>query len=135
MFIICRYRSFGLHLNFKKHHHPGRPSAAFPSQLTTSAGVARPGATAPGSAPVATIRDMEDITELFDSLLRQYGSADIAEAEFKKMIHEEPELRAAYREWCDEVGSSERKGFHDYCEEYFASQDSIWDNLKEDFDE
>lgn len=51
------------------------------------------------------------------------------------MIHEDPELRASYRQWCDEVGSSEKRGFLDYCEEYFESQDSIWDNLKDEYDE
>ena len=78
---------------------------------------------------------MDDITGLFDSMLTHYGSTDIAEAEFKKMIHEDPELRASYRQWCDEVGSSEKRGFLDYCEEYFESQDSIWDNLKDEYEE
>lgn len=78
---------------------------------------------------------METITDLFDDMLRQYGSTDIAEAEFKKLIHEDPEIKAQYRQWCDEVGSSEKRGFLDYCEEYFDSQESIWDNLKDDDDE
>ncbi|MCM1354951.1 MAG: hypothetical protein NC212_00925 [Staphylococcus sp.] len=78
---------------------------------------------------------MEDITVLFNDLLNQYGSTDIAEAEFKKRVHEDPELKACYREWCDEVGSSEKRGFLDYCEEYFDSQDSIWDNLKDDYED
>ncbi|MDE5650453.1 MAG: hypothetical protein K2J65_10330 [Duncaniella sp.] len=78
---------------------------------------------------------MDDITCLFNEMLHHYGSVDIAEAEFKKMIHENPEVRAMYREWCDEVGSSEKRGFMDYCEEYLESQESIWDNLKEDFED
>lgn len=78
---------------------------------------------------------MDEITDLFDQLLQHCGSTDIAEAEFKKLIHEDPELRARYREWCDEVGSSEKRGFLDYCEEYFESQDSIWDNLKDDYED
>lgn len=45
------------------------------------------------------------------------------------------ELRERYREWCHEVGSSEKKGFLDYCEEYFESQDSIWDNLKDEYED
>lgn len=68
-------------------------------------------------------------------MLKHYGSTDIADAELKKMIHEDPELRASYRQWCDEVGSSEKRGFLDYCEEYFESLDSIWDNLKDEYDE
>ncbi len=78
---------------------------------------------------------MEYITDLFNDMLQQYGSADIAEAEFKKLVHEDQELRAQYREWCDEVGSSEKHGFRDYCDEYFESQESIWDNLKDNYEE
>lgn len=78
---------------------------------------------------------MDSITDLFNDMLHHCGSTDIAEAEFKILIHEDPELRARYREWCDEVGSSEKRGFLDYCEEYFDSQDSIWDNLKDDYED
>lgn len=78
---------------------------------------------------------MEHITDRFNDLLREYGSVDIAEAEFKKMIHEDHDLRASYREWCHEVGSSEKRGFFDYCEEYFESQDSIWENLKDEYED
>lgn len=78
---------------------------------------------------------MDDITDLFNDMLHQYGSVDIAEAEFKKMIHEDPDVRQQYRDWCHEVGSSEKRGFLDYCEEYLESQESIWDNLKDDFED
>lgn len=78
---------------------------------------------------------MEHITDYFNSLLKEYGSIDIAEAEFKKQLHEAPELKTAYREWCHEVGSSEKRGFMDYCEEYFDSQDTIWENLKDEYDD
>lgn len=47
---------------------------------------------------------MKHITEVFDDYLAQYGSVDIAESEFKKHLHEDPELKAAYKEWCAEVG-------------------------------
>jgi len=78
---------------------------------------------------------MDSITDIFNDMLDQYGSIDIAEAEFKKLIHEDAEIKAKYREWCSEVGSSEKRGFLDYCEEYFESQDSIWDNLKDEYEE
>ncbi|MCH5325824.1 MAG: hypothetical protein J1E29_01315 [Duncaniella sp.] len=78
---------------------------------------------------------MNDITEYFADMIRQYESIDIAEAEFKKQIHEDPELRARYRDWCHEVGSSEKRGFLDYCDEYLDSQDTIWDNLKDEYDD
>lgn len=77
---------------------------------------------------------MKDITELFQQLLHQNRSVDIAEAEFKKLIHEDAELREQYRDWCDAVGSSEKMGFLDYCDEYLESQDSIYDTLN-DYDE
>lgn len=77
---------------------------------------------------------MNDITQVFNSLLEQYGSIDIAENEFKKMIAEDDILREEYEEWCHAVGSSEKSGFLDYCEEYKRSQDSIWESLN-DFDE
>ncbi len=78
---------------------------------------------------------MEHITDYFNSLLKEYGSIDIAEAEFKRQLHETPELKAAYREWCHEVGSSEKHGFMDYCEEYIDFQDTIWENLKDEYDD
>ena len=74
---------------------------------------------------------MEDITQVFDSYLAQYGSVDIAEAEFKKNLHEDPDLKAAYRKWCDEVGSSDKRGFFDSCDEYFNSQNDIWNTLSD----
>lgn len=72
---------------------------------------------------------MDDIISVFNSYLSQYHSTDIAEAEFKKAIHEDPDLRACYRQWCDEVGSSEKNGFFDYCEEYMDSQNDVWNTL------
>ena len=78
---------------------------------------------------------MNDITEVFDYYLSQYGSVDIAESEFKKTLHEDAQLKAAYREWCDQVGSSEKSGFKDYCDEYFESQNDIWNTLSDYDDE
>ncbi|MCM1164054.1 MAG: hypothetical protein NC339_07395 [Muribaculaceae bacterium] len=76
-----------------------------------------------------------EITDYFTSLLTEYGSVDIAEAEFKKRIHEDPDLRKQYREWCHDVGSTEKNGFMDFCEEYLESQDNIWDNLKDEYED
>ncbi len=72
---------------------------------------------------------MDNFTDLFDDLLRSCGSVDIAEAEFKRMIADSPDLRAEYRAWCHETGHTERRGFLDYAEEYLDSQDSVWDTL------
>jgi len=73
---------------------------------------------------------MNDITQLFSDLLSQHnGSVDIANAEFKKMLGEDEELRAEYRDWCHTVGSSEKNGFLDYCHDYMEDQESMWDYL------
>ncbi len=77
---------------------------------------------------------MEDITQLFIDILHQADSVDVAESDFKKMIDEDDELHRRYREWCHEVGSSERRGFLDFCDEYLRDRESVWDNLN-DFDE
>lgn len=78
--------------------------------------------------------DYQDITNLFQQVIQQAGSIDMAEAEFKKMTGEDENLHMLYRRWCHEVGSSERRGFLDYCEEYLDNQDSIWDTLDNDYD-
>lgn len=77
---------------------------------------------------------MEDITDYFKELLAQHHSIDIAESEFKRMIAEDDDLKDRYRQWCDENGCTEKRGFFDYCEEYMDSQDSIWESLN-DYDE
>ncbi|MDE5688615.1 MAG: hypothetical protein K2I18_08335 [Paramuribaculum sp.] len=77
---------------------------------------------------------MLDITEIFDRYISQYSSIDIANSEFKKDLHEYSQLREAYKEWCHNVGSSEKNGFIDYAEEYLESQNDVWNNLS-DFDE
>lgn len=76
---------------------------------------------------------MEDILDVFKFYIDQYKSVDIAESEFKKAIHEDSALRANYREWCREVGSTEKYGFTDFCKEYIDEQNTVWDSLS-DFD-
>lgn len=77
---------------------------------------------------------MNDITEIFDHYLSHCDSIDVAESEFKKHLHEDQELRNLYREWCHNVGSTEKNGFLDYAEEILDSQNEVWDTLN-DFDE
>lgn len=50
------------------------------------------------------------------------------------MIGEDDALHQQYRDWCHEVGNTERRGFIDFCEEYLNDRESVWDNLN-DFDE
>lgn len=78
---------------------------------------------------------MKSITEIFVEYLDNYGSVDIAESEFKKNIHENPELKAAYRQWCSDEGSSEKNGFFDFAEGYLSNQNEVWDSLTDYDDE
>lgn len=72
---------------------------------------------------------MYDITQYFDSLLAEHDSIDIAESEFRKALADDPELASEYSEWCHSVGSSEKRGFLDYADEYKEMRDSVWDTL------
>ena len=77
---------------------------------------------------------MEDITEFFTQLIEQNKSLDIAQAEFKRILNDDPDLKIAYAEWCQTEGYSERDGFKEFCEQYIESQNDIWDQLR-DYDE
>ena len=77
---------------------------------------------------------MTDITDIFNHYLTQCDSVEFAEAEFKKDMHEDSEMRQLYRDWCHNVGSTEKNGFLDYAEEYLESRDDVWNALS-DFDE
>lgn len=77
---------------------------------------------------------MTNITDLFESIIEQSGAIDIAIAEFKRMIADDSELRAEYKEWCEETGTTERNGFADFADEYVASREEKWDSLT-DYDE
>lgn len=75
-----------------------------------------------------------DITEYFKTLIEDSSGIDVAESEFKRMLADDPELRASYREWCQENGHSQRRGFSDFAEEYLENRESVWDALN-DYDD
>jgi hypothetical protein len=75
-----------------------------------------------------------DITDYITSLIDSHMSLDLAEAEFKRIIADDHELRQLYREWCQENGSSERNGFNDYAEEYLSGREAVWETLS-DYDD
>lgn len=77
---------------------------------------------------------MYNLEDIFRELIINHKSVDIADSEFKKMIAEDNELRQLYKDWCHEVGSTERLGFRDFCHEYIENQESIWESLT-DYDE
>lgn len=76
---------------------------------------------------------MDNITDIFVHILEQSPRMDIAQAEFARLLVDDIELRRAYRSYCRENGVSERDGFSEFCEEYYAEKGGIWDVL-EDFD-
>lgn len=51
---------------------------------------------------------MNDIIEVFNHYISQCGSIDIAESEFKMAMNEDQKLKKLYRQWCHDVGSSEK---------------------------
>ncbi|MEF9923281.1 MAG: hypothetical protein RR061_00065 [Muribaculaceae bacterium] len=77
---------------------------------------------------------MTNISEFLQQLLEHYKSADIAESEFIKMMHEDEGLKSSYKEWCDDLGYSIKTGYAEYIEELIENQESIWDSLSEDDD-
>ena len=78
---------------------------------------------------------MEDITEYFIHVIEQARSYDIAESEFKRAIAEDDALRASYRDWCHDHGTTEKHGFMDFCEEYMADRNEVWESLNDYDDE
>lgn len=77
---------------------------------------------------------MEDLHELFLTIIKQSDSLDIAESEFRRQMVDDPDLRRAYREYCRENHTSERRGFLDFCEQYLDDQAEVWNTLN-DFDD
>lgn len=77
---------------------------------------------------------MEQLNELFIQLLKSYGSVDLAEAEFRRLMVDDPLLHDEYHEWCEENGFSERHGFLNFAQEYIANQNSVWDTLNNEYD-
>lgn len=74
---------------------------------------------------------MDDIIELFISTIKEAPSIDIAEAEFKRQLIDDPDLRKAYKEYCREQGTSEKNGFIEFCQEYCDDRNSVWDTLND----
>lgn len=78
---------------------------------------------------------MVDLFKIFDGVLEHARSIDMAESEFKCLLCDNPELRAAYKEWCAEEGTTEKLGFVEYCEMRFDEEETFWDVLNDaDYD-
>lgn len=76
----------------------------------------------------------KDIETFITDLIDQSGSYDIARAEFNRILADDSELLAQYREWCEDNGYAERNGFDEFVEQLRDSNDSVWDSLN-DYDE
>lgn len=77
----------------------------------------------------------ENLTDYFISIIQQTPSIDIAESEFKRTLADDDDLRKQYREWCREQGTTEKRGFLDFCEEYVDGLNEVWNNLTDYNDE
>ncbi|MEG1587106.1 MAG: hypothetical protein RR346_09535 [Bacteroidales bacterium] len=55
-----------------------------------------------------------EITELFEFYFSQFQDIALAEENFRENMQQDPELKKHYKEWCDEMGYTERKGFKSY---------------------
>lgn len=69
-----------------------------------------------------------EITELFEFHMSQFSDIELAEENFREEINNNPRLKQQYKEWCDELGYSERKGFRSYFLNKTES-DNIWDSM------
>lgn len=78
---------------------------------------------------------MENITDIFISIINEAPGIDMAEAEFKRLLVDEPDLRRAYREYCREQHTSEKNGFIEFCEAYCGERDMVWESLNDYNDE
>lgn len=72
---------------------------------------------------------MTDIEDLLRSLIEQHRSIDIVESEFKRLLNEDPTIKDDYSIWCEESGYSYKKGYHEFIQQIFDSEDSIWDTF------
>ena len=54
---------------------------------------------------------MTDISSMIQELLVRFGSIDIAESEFKRLIFEDEALKAYFKEWCDEYLDNHESAF------------------------
>ncbi|MEG0948021.1 MAG: hypothetical protein RR212_07350 [Bacteroidales bacterium] len=69
-----------------------------------------------------------EITELFEFHMSQFNDMELAEENFREEIEHHPDLKQQYKNWCEEMGYSDRKGFRSY----FLNKgeaDNIWSDM------
>lgn len=75
-----------------------------------------------------------DIPQYFKNLIHEIPSFSIAEAEFRRNMEYDEQLRNAYKKWCEDEGYELRTGFMDFCQEYADERNDMWNTLT-DYDE
>ncbi|MCM1006016.1 MAG: hypothetical protein NC402_06955 [Prevotella sp.] len=75
---------------------------------------------------------MIEIEDIFESVLNDARSLDMAESIFKCMLLDDSDLKVAYRRWCSEQGTTEKHGFVDYCSERFDEEEQFWNTLNDE---
>ena len=74
---------------------------------------------------------MTDIQSMIRELLAKFGSIDIAESEFKRLLLEDETLKDYFKEWCEDMGYRERTAFVEYSHECLDKHESAFDSLSE----
>ncbi|MDO5570370.1 MAG: hypothetical protein Q4F97_02755 [Bacteroidales bacterium] len=80
---------------------------------------------------------MMEITDVFEFHYNESHDVNEAEQSFREAMKNDSNLKDLYRNWCDEMGYTERKGFKSYFINK-AEGDNIWDSIfpnKEELDE
>lgn len=78
--------------------------------------------------------DELNLTDFVAQLIASSARLDLAEAEFKRQLADDQDLRHAYKAYCEENGHSLRNGFTALADEIYAGRDEVWETLQ-DFDE
>lgn len=78
---------------------------------------------------IADISGYADITETFENIINQHHALDDAEGDFRRLLVDDPGLKRLYRDWCEEQGLSERRGFATYFRERCDQEAERWQPL------
>ncbi|MCM1319422.1 MAG: hypothetical protein NC217_03485 [Muribaculaceae bacterium] len=75
-----------------------------------------------------------DLIDIFEHVLQNARSIDIAESEFKRLLLDDPELKTVYKAWCKEQDTTEKNGFVDYCSQRFDEEETCWEALEDEYE-
>ncbi len=70
-----------------------------------------------------------DIQDIFENIFSESDyDLKTAEEEFRELLKTDVNVKSIYKEWCDEMGYTERKGFKSYFVNKNESE-TIWDTI------